>query len=82
MNTKKPAQAGFFFENTSFKRNLKSVEMNHLFSVISFFTITAAATIKAIINASSTYPPKNHNQFRRKSSTELWAKQGLFCKTD
>ncbi|OFJ31424.1 hypothetical protein BFX34_15835 [Vibrio cholerae] len=48
----------FFLKNTSFKRNLKCDEMNYLFSAISFFTITAAATIKAMINASSTYPPK------------------------
>ncbi|EGU17820.1 hypothetical protein SX4_1395 [Vibrio mimicus SX-4] len=60
MDTKKPAYAGFLlYENDSFKRKLKSDEMNYLFSAISFFTITAAATMKAMINASSTYPPKS-----------------------
>ncbi|PAR78064.1 hypothetical protein CGT87_12445 [Vibrio cholerae] len=56
--TKSQLTLAFFLKNTSFKRNLKGDEMNYLFSAISFFTITVAATIKAIINASSTCPPK------------------------
>lgn len=53
--TKNPAKAGFLQVRKFLKSNQKVTEIfrDYLFSAISFLTITAAATMKVMISASS-----------------------------